>query len=69
MHRKAEEEAASGTNGDDDNAARRRLRPSDAAWYCGRDHWATPALQPAARPVIYADGGLTGGTEHMMLGS
>jgi hypothetical protein len=33
MHRKAEEEAASGANGDDDNAARRRLGPSDAAWY------------------------------------
>ncbi len=33
MHRKAEDEAASGANGDDDNAARRRLGPSDAAQY------------------------------------
>jgi hypothetical protein len=33
MHRKAEEEAASGVNGDDDNVARRRPGPSDAAEY------------------------------------
>jgi hypothetical protein len=31
MHRKAEEEAASGANGDDDNAARRWPGPSDTA--------------------------------------
>jgi hypothetical protein len=35
MHRKAEEEAASGANGDDDNVARRRLGPSDAAGPAG----------------------------------
>ena len=41
MHRKAEEEAASGANGDDDNTARRRPGPSDAAWYL----WAWPLAQ------------------------
>jgi hypothetical protein len=30
MHRKAEEEAASGANGHDDNVARRRAGPSGA---------------------------------------
>jgi hypothetical protein len=37
MHRKAEEEAASGASGDDDNVARRRLGPSDARRTCGYD--------------------------------
>jgi len=33
MHRKAEEDAASGANGDDDNIARRRAGPSGATEY------------------------------------
>ena len=58
MHRKAEEEAASGANGDDDNAARRRLGPSDAAWYLRarplgwRHLWPTRSAAVPVRPDL-----------------
>jgi len=37
MHRKAEEEAASGANGDDENAARRRLGAEIGSEFVARD--------------------------------
>jgi len=37
MHRKAEEEAASGANGDDENAARRRLATEIGSEFVARD--------------------------------
>ena len=59
MHRKAEEETASGANGDDDNVARRRPGPSDSAWYLraqplvleGSPDFAVTLGGPDVRPV------------------